>query len=103
MKDLKAPWRVDVEMSRNRFNPETGEPERPTHYFWIRNNDGETVELFSGMDENKAITANLFAASPELLDCLESLVCELEAHEIHAPARIAAAKAAVAKARGKVS
>jgi hypothetical protein len=54
-----------------------------------------------GEDATEAANACLFAAATEMLEALENLLIEIEAHAIHAPARIALAKRAIAKARGE--
>lgn len=45
--------------------------------------------------------ALIISLCPDLIDSLENLVTELEAHEIHAPARIKQAKDLIKKARGE--
>lgn len=58
-------------------------------------------EITAAIDGEHEANARLIAAAPELLAALKNLLTEIEAHDIHAPARIAFAKKAIAKAGGE--
>lgn len=93
-KHTPGPWFVDEESPLDVRTNGVGK------LMWICDApDGYDTSNIEGMKQREA-NARLIAAAPDLLEALEVVLCELEAQDIHAPARIAFAKAAIAKATG---